>query len=294
MASRFTLPLIDITRFKSQQQYAGIGSGGDSTVRIREEHGRRLQGELDAALKLAEELRPKDDRLPAATTSIIEVELRRGTDPEKLDRKAVDIRSSAAKANDHDDRTIAVFVTDGSKEVLAKILDDYVNGPLTEDAGNPPNRSLVEAIEAFRAARLETVWTDDPAAPPTDPQHQMWWALWCWPDAEAKVEEACARLNVRAANEDRRLYFPDVTVIPALATRAAVELMLFLTGAIAELRRATDNPVFFVDDVRGDQHPWSDDLAGRIVWRHRCPCGLPFRYRRQSRPCPDRACALGG
>lgn len=266
MASRFTLPHIEITRFKSHQEYAGVGSGGSSAVRVREEHGRRLQGELDAAFKLAEELRPKDYRLPAATTSIIEVELRRGTDPEKLDRKTADIRSSAAKANDRDDRTVAVFVPDGSKEVLAKILDDYVNGPLTEDAGNPPNKSLVEAIEAFRAARLETVWTDDPAALPTDPQHQMWWALWCWPDAEAKVEEACARLNLRAANKDRRLYFPDVTVIPVLATRAAVELMLFLTGAIAELRRATDNPVFFLDDVHGDQHPWSDDLANRIVW----------------------------
>jgi hypothetical protein len=266
MASRFTLPHIEITRFKSQQEYAGVSSGGSSAVRIREEHGRRLQGELDAAFKLAEELRPKDDRLPAATTSIIEVELRRGTDPEKLDRKTADIRSSAAKANDRDDRTVAVFVPDGSKEVLAKILDDYLNGPLTEDAGNPPNKSLVEAIEAFRAARLETIWTDDPGALPTDPQHQMWWALWCWPDAEAKVEEACARLNLRAANKDRRLYFPDVTVIPVLATRAGVELMLFVTGAIAELRRATDNPVFFLDDVNGDQHPWSDDLASRIVW----------------------------
>ena len=204
-----------------------MGGGGSSAVRIREEHGRRLQGELQAAFKLAEELRPKDDRLPPPTSSIIEVELRRGTDPETLDRKKADIRSSAAKSNDRDDRTIAVFVPDGSKEVLAKILDDYLNGPLTEEGKNPPNKGMVEAIEAFRAARLETVWTDDPAALPTDPYHQMWWALWCWPDAETKIEEACERLKVRAANKDRRLYFPDVTVIPVLAPRTAIELMLF-------------------------------------------------------------------
>lgn len=266
MVSRFALPHIEITQFRSQKEYAGVGSGGGSAIRIREEHGRRLQGELAAALKLAEEVRPTDDRLPAPTTSIIEVELRRGTDPEKLDRKTADIRSSAAKANARDDRTIAVFVPDGSKEVLAKILDDYVNGPLAEKTGNPPNKSLVEAIEAFRVARLETVWTDNPAALPADPQHQMWWALWCWPDAEANVEEACERLKLRAAGRDQRLYFPDVTVIPVLATRAAVELMLFLTGAIAELRRATDNPTFFLDDVRSEQHLWSEDLARRIVW----------------------------
>jgi hypothetical protein len=266
MASRFTLPHIEITRFASPQEYVGVGSAGSPGDRIREEHGLRLQSELAAALRLAEELRPKDDRLPPATTSILEVELRRGTDPDVLEAKRADIRASAAKANDRNDRTVAIFLPDGSKEAFAKILDDYLNGPLTGEAGNPPNKSKVEAIEAFRAARLETVWTDDPAALPTDPHHQMWWALWCWPDAEQKVEDACARLNLRAANRDRRLYFPDVVVIPVLATRAAIELMLFMTGAIAELRRATDNPVFFTDDVRGEQHPWTDDLARRIVW----------------------------
>lgn len=266
MASRFTLPHIEITRFKSNQDYAGASTGGSSAVRIREEHGRRLQGELDAAFKLAEELRPKDDRLGLANTSIVEVELRRGTEPDALDRKKANIRFSAAKANDRDDRTVAVFVPDGAKEVLAKILDDYLNGPVSEETGNPPQKSLVEAIEAFRVARLETVWTDEPIALPADAAHQMWWGLWCWPEAETRIEEACERLKVRAANTDRRLYFPDLTVIPVLAPRSAIELMLFLTGAIAEIRRATDNPAFFLDDVRGEQHAWSDDLAGRIQW----------------------------
>jgi Subtilase family len=86
------------------------------------------------------------------------------------------------------------------------------------------------------------------------------------PEAETRIEEACARLNIRASNKDRRLYFPDLTVIPVFAPRAAIELMLFLTGAIAELRRATDNASFYLDDVRGEQHPWTDDLAGRITW----------------------------
>ena len=34
---------------------------------------------------------------------------------------------------------------------------------------------------------------------------------------------------------------------------------------IAELRRATDNPVFFTDDIKDEQHPWTDDLAKRVV-----------------------------
>jgi hypothetical protein len=93
MASRFTLPHIEINRFKDRQDYAGSGSAGNPVDRIRAEHGRRLQNELEAALRLADELRPTDERLPAPTTTILEVELRRGTDPDRLDRSRDDIRS---------------------------------------------------------------------------------------------------------------------------------------------------------------------------------------------------------
>jgi hypothetical protein len=156
-------------------------------------------------------------------------------------------------------------VPDHARPVLEQILSDYLTGQLTEK-GNPPNKVKVESIEAIRTARLETFWTDAPDGLPTEAQEQIWWALWCYKDSEAEVENVCARLNVRAADTDRRLYFPEITVVPVLATRATIELMLFATGAIAELRRADDTPVFFTDDVQGDEHEWTDDLAERIVW----------------------------
>lgn len=266
MPSRFTLPHIEISQFKSQQSYLGAGSGGGSTVRIREEHGRRLQGELNAAFRLSEELRPKDDRLPAPTTTILEVELRHGTSADILEGRRSGIRPGASKVDQREARTVALFLPDASREALSKILEEYRTGPLTKIGQNPPHKSMVEAIQAFRTARLETVWTDALDALPVDPHYQMWWALWCWSESEANIEGVCERLGVRAAGRDRRLYFPDVTVIPVLAPRVAIELMLFMTGAIAEIRRATDNPTFFVDEVTGDQHPWSDDLAARTVW----------------------------
>lgn len=266
MASRFTLPHIDISALASPQDYAGSGAFGNPVDRIREEHGRRLQNELNAALAMADALRPQDERLDAPSGSIVEVELRRGSRPDLLEQKREDIRVSAAKANDRNDRTIALFIPDDARAAFEKILNDYLTGELTEEAGNPPNKTKIEAIDTFRAARLETLWTDDPEALPADPQHVMWWALWCWADAENKVEDVCARLNIRAANKDRRLYFPEVIVVPVLASRAVIELMLFATGLIAELRRATDNPVFFTDEVRGEQYEWTDDLARRIVW----------------------------
>lgn len=178
--------------------------------------------------------------------------------------KTQDIRSGAAKTNESNDRTIALYIPDQARPVLETILSDYLEQDT--DGGNPKNQSKVESIEAIRIARLETFWTDVPSALPTEAQEKIWWALWCHRDSEAEIEGVCARLDVRVAGVDRRLYFPEVVVVPVLARRTTIELMLFATGAIAELRRADDTPVFFTDEVDGDGYEWVDDLAERVVW----------------------------
>jgi hypothetical protein len=265
MPSRYNLPHIDITSFATTQDYAGEGAFNNSAVRIRDEHGRRIQNELRVAFAAADQTRPADPRLEAPTGTFVEVALRRGTPADSLDMKTEQIRAGATKSDDTE-RTIALYVPDHARPVLEQILSDYLTGPLTKIGRNPPNKGKVESIEAIRTARLATFWTDAPEAIPTNPQTQIWWGLWCHRDREASIEDVCARLNVRAAVKDRRLYFPEIVVVPVLATRATIELMLFATDAIAELRRANDTPVFFVDDVRGEQHLWVDGLAERIVW----------------------------
>lgn len=266
MTSRFTLPHIDIARFSISQVYQGEAGGSGGSPRVRQEHGRRLQNELNEALALADRLRPTDDRLEPPGGTFIEVKLRSGAKSDVLDQRTQGIRSGAAKADEQNERTIALFVSNTARPVFQQIVEDYLNGPLTPKGGNPPNQKKIEAIEAFRSARLETFWTDDPRELPADPHHQMWWALWCWAGSEAAIEDVCARLQVRAADSDRRLYFPEIVVVPVFATRATIELMLFATGAIAELRRASDSPYFFTDEVRGDERPWVEDLAERTVW----------------------------
>ena len=266
MASRFTLPHIDIASFISTQTYQGSGSGGSSTARIRAEHGRRIQNELRAALVLADAMRSSDERIAPATGVPLEILLQRGSDADILDQKRQGILTGSAKLVANGDLTIALYVPDIARPVLDRIVDDYLNGPLTLRAQQPQNRIKVEAIEAVRIARLETFWTDDPTALPQEPHSTMWWALWCRRGSIPNVEELCARLDVRVASADRRLRFPEVEVIPVWASRSTIELMLFATGDIAELRRASDSPAFFVDDMRGEQAQWVDDLAERITW----------------------------
>jgi hypothetical protein len=266
MPSRFNLPHIDIIAFATSQDYVGEQGGGSGAVRERAAHGQRVQNELRVALAAADAAKPTDARLEPPTGTFVEVELKRGTPPDALDMKTQDIRTGAVKATEANDRVIALYVPDHARPVLEEILNDYLNGPLSKVGNNPPNKTKVESIEAIRTARLETFWTDEPDALPTGAQDQIWWALWCYRDKEADIEDVCARLDVRAADTDRRLYFPEVVVVPVLATRATIELMLFATGAVAELRRANDTPVFFTDDVEGEQHEWTGDLAERIIW----------------------------
>ncbi len=264
MATIFRFPHIDIAAFKDSQPYTAPQSNVVGSPRERAEHGRRIQNELDAALVMADALRPEDPRLPQPEGSFVEVTLARGTKPDALDMKREGVRSGAAKTGLNNERSVVLYVPDDSKPVLQQIITDYL--AKDTDRGNPVNKAKVEAIEGFRVARLERFWTDDPTALPDDPQAQIWWGLWCFKDRIDQVVAACASLNLRVAPDDRRMQFPEVIVLPVYATRAAIELMLYATGGISELRRASDSPIFFTDEVRGEQHAWVDDLAERIEW----------------------------
>lgn len=266
MPSRYNLPHIDVTGYAESQEYKGEGSGGGgSSVRVRDEHGRRLQNELRVAFEAQPERAP-DPRLPAPTGTYIEVELRRGTPADKLDLDRQDIRTGATKSDQNNVRTIALFVPNHARAVLEQIVADYLNPEMDTPGGSPKRKDKVESIEAIRRARLSTLWTDLGAPVPDDPQYEMWWALWCHPDSIAEVADICARLEVRVAARDRWLFFPEVTVMPVFATRATIELMIFATGGVAELRRASDSPTFFTDEIRGEQGEWVDNLAERITW----------------------------
>ena len=260
----FNLTHIDIAARRDSQEYLAPSSNASGSPRERAEHGRRLQGELEAALEMADALRSEDPLLPAADGSFIEAILARRVPTDKLDMKSEGIRSGAAKTEQNDNRSVILFVPDEAKPVLQQIVSDYLakNTP----AGKPANSAKVEAIESFRVARLQRFWTDDPAALPADPQAQIWWGLWCFRDRITRVLDACTSMGLRVAPDDRQMKFPELIVVPVYATRAAIELILYATGGISELRRANDSPAFFTEDARGEQPPWVEDLAERIEW----------------------------
>jgi len=240
--------------------------GGGAAPRIREEHGARLQAQLAAAFQGADRSRPDDDRLDPSEGVYLEVELARGSKSDELERKKPGIKPGAVQLEENDAVTVALYVPDGARPILEQIIQDYTTGPLTEVGHKPPKKDFVEPIQAFRQACLETFWTDDLAALPADAHETIWWEVWCFKPAEGRVVDVARRLGARAADRDNWLYFPEMIVVPVLASRATIELILFATIGVAELRRASASPVFFTEANRRDQYDWAANLAERTIW----------------------------
>ena len=268
MATRFTLPHIDIARRRVTRPFQAPreNRGGGGAPRIREEHGALLQTQLEEAFRGSDQAKPEDDRLDPAEGVYLEIELARKHKPDNLERKTANIKPGAVKLEDNESSTVALYVPDDARPLLEQILKDYKEGPLTEKAQEPQYKTFVEPIDAIRQARLETFWTDDPGALPDNSQTVIWWELWCFRGAEDKIIEIVDRLGARAADQDNRLYFPETVVIPVLTNRPTIELLLFATFGISELRRASATPLFFTEEYREDQLEWAENLAERTIW----------------------------
>jgi|TARA_R100001244_G_scaffold125742_1_gene95906 hypothetical protein len=266
------LPHIDISALVRRGDYKSPGNNGrvNPLQRIRADHGRRMAEELRTAFNQADQTQSalvgEIPDLEGSGGIYLEVELNRLTGAEIIERKTENTRQSAEKVLDDGTRTIALFVPDDARDVLENIISDYTEGEITSRRGTPPLAGRVEPIEHIREARLRTFWRDDQDALPTEPQEQIWWALWCFPDSLEKVVATAGTLGLQLGTNDTFLHFPEIIVVPAYGRVSSIELLLFATGGIAELRRATDNPLVFTQDLKDDIPAFIDDLAERVTW----------------------------
>ena len=264
----FNKPHIDVSGRLITRSYQAprqnIGGGG--APRIRDQHAARIEAEMKAAFVQADQSRPTDDRITPPEGVYLEVDLQRGSAPDKtLERKRDKIRPGASQRLPSGEVRVALFVPDDARPVLEKILNDYKTGPLNRQ-GEPPKQDKVEPIEAIRQARLETFWTDDPEVLPDVDVQSFWWEVWCFPEFEGKVVDAANTIGCVVSENHYWLKFPETTVIQLQASRVEIELLLFATGGIAELRRASSTPVFFLDQNHEDQLDWNENLAERVTW----------------------------
>lgn len=165
-------------------------------------------------------------------------------------------------------RTLAtVFVPDGRLDTFENLIRAYLDESRDTKTG-PRNHKLLNAISDIRAATLNALWTDDPAALPESDEETFWWEIWLpvRGDRSAVTDrfKALARgLDFRLAPGE--LQFPERTVLLAHGSAGQMKRSMLTLNSIAELRRAKETAESF-DALPTDEQPARlDDLLARLT-----------------------------
>lgn len=162
---------------------------------------------------------------------------------------------------------IAVHVPEGSLSAFEKRIQDYLTKTAPQ-SDKPKNAALVCAIEDFRQAAFDELWTDPTAEPPSEDE-VAWFQVWlrCPRDIPAtQVRDRFAHgaqpLNIVV--EPGYVPFPGRIVIAARATKRALQQALDLLDMIAEIRGVDPTAEFFLSDLAPRQQAdWMRDLLER-------------------------------
>jgi hypothetical protein len=152
----------------------------------------------------------------------------------------------------------ALFVPIEARDFLETKVREYATEDT--DGGQPRNNDKFSELNDVIQGSVRTLWTDVRTLPVAG--QPTWWECWCWKSSEPNLLPAAGRLGLLVS--DRRLAFPELTVIPVRATLEQMEQLLGATDAIEELRYADDNAAVFTRRLRAEQREWVADLAGRL------------------------------
>lgn len=161
-------------------------------------------------------------------------------------------------------QVVVVRVPEGQLSAFERRVESY----RTQDTpkNNPKHAALVEAIEQFRSAVFDELWSDD-IAPPAAESGPRWYQLWLRQSGtpeQTRAEFADEAARFEIALDPGYLSFPGRVVVAAFGTRAAMEAALVLLDRVAEIRAVRDTAEFFLSDLQStEQVEWVNNLAAR-------------------------------
>jgi hypothetical protein len=257
----YQLPHIRIERFRRENVYSPPQKAIDPKPAPNNiTHGRALKKQFSAAYARARALvaaKRTRDHGPVAGV-YLEAFSAPHTDLGDLTWERKGIRTGALRVDENDVQKAAIFIPTDTDKFIKDSLDRYAAPTLGKRASLANH---FDDVEGIREATLETLWTDSRNFP-EDGNQQLWWECWTWQDAVARLEQTAARLELHVS--ERRLIFPEIQIVPIFASAAQIEHLVYSSGAIEQLRFASDSPSFFTTDVRREQNVWVDELRSRI------------------------------
>jgi len=233
--------------------------------RNREEHAQRLAADLMQALASANQFANVTvQHAPHETPGYyLDFALRPQSLEfiQSLENRQQGIELLSVKTYDPDGEIHAtVFVPSGAEKFFLKRIEIY----RTEDTkkGKPKNERLIASIDSVSLAIVRSMFTDSPDRFPVE-DVPVWWEVWLRKAASDAFMNAAAVMRVRV-NPTERLTFPEREVVLANATVSEMASLMTSTGAIAELRIASDSPALFLGFQNFEQAAWTRDLAERL------------------------------
>jgi hypothetical protein len=152
----------------------------------------------------------------------------------------------------------AVFIPEGKIEIFLKRLELY--------AEKNKHAPLFANIAEIKKATIDGLWTDDRNLLPSEGE-VIWWEVWLRTGKDGykiheHFRENAGRAGIRLDKES--LFFPDRTVLLALATREQIAESIDLLNCIAELRKAKESPVILLDMPHSEQQEWVENTLQRL------------------------------
>jgi Subtilase family len=257
------LPHIRIERFRKEGAYSPPPRRIEDRAVPRDNvrHGKALERQLSAAYAharavVAARRTLAHERIPGVYLEIAGAQHDTLGD---LTWEQKGIRVGALRVDEKDVQKAAVFIPTGAETFLSERLGRYASPVAQGKKASLSDR--FDSVESLTAGSITSLWTDSRALP-EDRKEGLWWECWTWLDTVSSLRRSAARLNLHIS--DRHLIFPEVEIIPVFGSIDQLENLVLLSGAVEQLRYASDSPTFFTTTVRREQNRWVDDLRGRI------------------------------
>jgi Subtilase family len=249
----------------------GRGAKPDIPARNRQQHGGSLIRQLVQIEERQTALRQEAEAQELESVVGIQVEFESFQGIELAVESLADARRNIELLNviHRDDKTIAtIFVPEGKLSAIESKLQAYL-GEKKDKAGRArDNRPLIDAIQAFRAAALDALWTDDRDQLPENLEEEFWWEVWLPVRGDRQAVLHDFKLLARAAGitvSEQVLEFPERSVLLAKGNIQQFTRSGLLLNSVSELRRAKETAAFFDELTPEEQQAWAEDLKNRLI-----------------------------
>jgi hypothetical protein len=257
------------------EPYTSTATGGPKKKQIperdRQQHGSALLGQLQQIQ--GEQAAIKTEAQAYDFESVIGVQIEFESFPdielavESLanEQQKIELLNVIHRGN----KTFAtIFVPEGKLSAIEKKLQNYLSYKKNKNNTPIDHRTLIDAIQSFRTAALEALWTDDIDQLPDNLEEEFWWEVWIpvRGDRQRVIQDFFQIANaIQIKVSQDALMFPEHSVILAKGSRSQFSRSSLLLNNVSELRRAKETAAFFDELPVEQQHEWAKELLERTV-----------------------------